>query len=409
MVADVGVVMPVYTQNPEFLHQAIESVLRQTFTDYRLIIVIDGDPQMEPLVKVSTNNDPRVTIVSYLQNRGIAYALNTGFRILFDDPNISYLTWVSSDNVYEPLFLEVMRTALVKGPQDLGLVYSSFQSIDNNGTPLHDEHQLAALRKYQSQPKEKLLDSSIIGVCFMYKAQVAKRVGKYGMEPVEDYDFWLRLAEYCEIRYIPVELVNYRVYSTYSVSAQLMTTEQHRKWRYAFHLTRLQARCRRNILPAITILYPVLKSGPEELERLEQLYEQTFSNYVCRVLDLSLCRQPSAILASVSHPVTEFVWMPGVPLYHALSRAVVEGITTPFILILGPNPFMGYMDIEYMLENLIKTGGTAISNFYTDDHTLIGYRHKDAPSTKKDLYNELFRSADLKNILSTSTSKMLYE
>ena len=393
--------MPVYTQKPEFLRQALESVLHQTFTNYRLVIVIDGAPEMEPLVRSYIAHDPRVTLLSYDQNRGIAHALNTGFEHLFSDPSIQYLTWVSSDNVYEPRFLEVLWAALSKGPQELGIVYSSFQSIDNEGKAIHNEHQLATQRNYQSQPKEKLLDYSLIGVSFMYKAQIAKLVGAYGMEPVEDYDYWLRLAEHCEIRFIPVELVNYRVDSTFSVSAQLHSTENHRRWRYAYHLTRHQARYRRGIPPTLTVLFPVVNAGVEEVARIENLYEQTYSNYVCRVLDLSPTRQPSDLLGSISHPATEFTWMPGVKESHAICGAI-EHISTPYTLVLGPKIFIGALDIEYMMEALISTGGDSISNYYTEDHSLIGFRHRHVPSTKNHYYNELFRSADLYDLIKIS-------
>lgn len=395
---DVGVVMPLYTQKPEFLRQALESVLRQTFTEFRLIIVIDGAPEMEPLVQSIIAEDPRVAIISYVPNRGIAHALNTGFDLLFNEPNIQYLSWVSSDNVYEPRFLEILRGALVKGPQALGIVYSSFQSIDNEGNQLHNEHQLATQRNYQSQPKERLLDYSLIGVSFMYKSQVAKLVGGYGMEPVEDYDYWLRLAEHCDIRFIPVELVNYRVDSTFSVSAQLHSIENHRRWRYTYHLTRHQARFRRGIPPMITVLFPVVNAGAEEIARIENLYEQTYSNYECRVLDLSPTRQPSVLLGSIPHPATEFVWMPEVVESHAICGAL-EQMSTPYTIVLGPKIFIGALDIEYMLEALITTGGDATSNYYTDDHSLIGFRHRHVPSTKTHYYNELFRSADLYDLL----------
>ncbi|WP_339287754.1 glycosyltransferase [Paenibacillus sp. FSL E2-0201] len=395
---DVGVVMPLYTQKPEFLRQALESVLRQTFTEFRLIIVIDGAPEMEPLVQSIIAEDPRVAIISYVPNRGIAHALNTGFDLLFNEPNIQYLSWVSSDNVYEPRFLEILRGALVKGPQALGIVYSSFQSIDNEGNQLHNEHQLATQRNYQSQPKERLLDYSLIGVSFMYKSQVAKLVGGYGMEPVEDYDYWLRLAEHCDIRFIPVELVNYRVDSTFSVSAQLHSIENHRRWRYTYHLTRHQARFRRGIPPMITVLFPVVNAGAEEIARIENLYEQTYSNYECRVLDLSPTRQPSVLLGSIPHPATEFVWMPEVVESHAICGAL-EHMSTPYTIVLGPKIFIGALDIEYMLEALITTGGDTISNYYTDDHSLIGFRNRHDLSTKTHYYNELFQSADLYDLL----------
>lgn len=396
---DVGIVMPVYTQKPDFLRQALESVLQQIFTAYQLIIVIDGDPQMEPIVNLYTANDPRVSVISYPINQGVAHALNTGFNVLLSNPDIKYLTWVSSDNIYDPHFLDVLRASLVKGPQSLGIAYSSFQSIDNEGNLLCDEHQLAALQQYQGQSKEKLLDSSIIGVSFMYKAELARIVGEYRMQPVEDYEYWLRLVEHCEIRFLPVELMKYRVNSSFSVSAQLHTTEHHRRWRYTYHLARLQARCRRGISPALTILYPIQAADLSNIVAVENIYEQTFSNYIFRVMDLSYDSQPTSVLAKISHPITEFVWMPGASVQHAIYRMLLS-VTTPYTLIFGPDLFTSYMDIQYLMENLIKNDHLAISNYYTENHTLIGYRHKGVASVKKTITNELFNSVELLELYS---------
>lgn len=397
--SDTGVVMPVYIQNPEFLRLALTSVLKQTYAGFRLVIVIDGAPQMEPLVKQIAANDRRVSVISYPDNKGVASALNTGFSILFDDPAIQYLTWVSSDNIYEPYFLEVLRRALLTGAPELGLVYSSFQSIDNDGKLTSNEHHLAALRQYQGQPKEKLLDSSIIGVSFMYKADVARIVGEYRMQPVEDYDYWLRLEEHCSIRFLPVELMKYRVNSSHSVSAQLNSIENHRNWRYTYHLTRLQARTRRGIPPLLTIVYPVQEVSPAHIAAIENIYEQTFSNYIFRVLDLSHDGTPSARMAEISHPITQFVWMPGSSVQHAVYRSLIS-VTTPYTLLLGADLFISYMDIQYMMENLMKHADVAISNFYTEDHTQIGYRHKGVPSVKQTLTNELFKTEELLELYS---------
>lgn len=86
---------------------------------------------------------------------------------------------------------------------------------------------------------------------------------------------------------------------------------------------------------------------------------------------------------------------------HAICSAI-EQLSTPFTIVLGPKVFIGALDIEYMLEALITTGGDTISNYYTDDHSLIGFRHRHVPSTKSHYYNELFRSADLYDLLKTS-------
>ncbi|MEK5059042.1 glycosyl transferase [Paenibacillus sp. FSL H7-0326] len=391
---DLGVVMPVYVQKPEFLQAALESVLNQSFSKFKMVIVIDGAPEMEPLVKSIVNGDQRVKIVAYPNNQGVAHALNTGFQHLFLDEHIEYLTWVSSDNVYYPYYLEMLRRELKKGSDELGLVYSSFQSIDNNGSRLHNEHQLAALRKYQSRPKERLLDSSIIGVSFMYKSKYAKMIDGYHLVPVEDYDYWLRLTENCEIRYIPVELMDYRVNSTYSVSATLKSSEQHRRWRYTYHLARHLARSRRKMKPQVTVLFPISIADEAALMRLENLYEQSFSNYYCYVLDLTTDQSAQVLLSKVPHPITDFKWYPTVNELVA-SLIAVQMIQTPYTMILNNVCTTDVVEMETLLIELSKAEPSAMSNYYTPDHSQIGYRFAPYLPQKLDYYNELFKTEQL--------------
>lgn len=395
---DLGVVMPVYIQKPEFLQEALESVLNQSFSKFKMVIVIDGAPEMEPLVKSIVKGDKRVEIVAYANNQGVAHALNTGFQYLFLDKHIEYLTWVSSDNVYYPFFLETLRKKLKKGSDELGLVYSSFQSIDNMGNRLYNEHQLAALRKYQSRPKEKLLDSSIIGVSFMYKTKYAKMIDGYHLVPVEDYDYWLRLTENCEIRYIPVELMDYRVNSTFSVSATLKSSEQHRRWRYTYHLARHLARSRRKMKPQVTVLFPISMANEASLMRLENLYEQSFSNYYCYVLDLTTDQSVQTLLSEVPHPITDFKWYPTVNENEA-SLIAVQMVQTPYTMILGNACTTDVMEMETLLNELSKSEPSVMSNYYTPDHSQIGYRFSPYLPQKLDYYNEMFKTEHLEKAL----------
>ena len=40
---EISVIMPVY-QVEQYLHQAIDSVLRQTFSDFEILLIDDGSP-----------------------------------------------------------------------------------------------------------------------------------------------------------------------------------------------------------------------------------------------------------------------------------------------------------------------------------------------------------------------------
>jgi glycosyltransferase involved in cell wall biosynthesis len=393
---DVGIVMPVYIQKPSYLQAALRSVLTQTFANYRLIIVIDGAPEMLRITKEIVKDDPRVEMIIKQTNQGIAKALNSGFDMLFKDLNIKYLTWVSSDNIYYPQFIETLRSVLHNGPNELGLVYSSFQNIDDDDHPLNGEDELAQLRKYQAQPKEILLDACLIGVSFMYKSQFAKRMEGYHLEPIEDYEYWLRLTEHCDIKYIPIELINYRVNSQYSISAQLQSPVQHRRWRYAFHLAKYQARRRLNIPTELTIIFTVSKEEQAKLDRLEDLYEQLYSNYYVIVIDLSMDQGATGNIAHISHPTVQFKWYPNVLQREAILD-VTQAVETPFTMVLGDEYFWYVLELQTLVAELKKADKDVMSNFYVGNHQEIGYRKY--ATQKGPFYNELYRTEKLIELL----------
>ncbi|MBD2846733.1 glycosyltransferase family 2 protein [Paenibacillus sp. IB182496] len=390
---DLGIVMPLYKQDFRFLKEAIQSIQSQTFKEFIAYIVVDGAPEMEPLVHALIHTDSRFIVLRHTKNLGVAQALNTGFSTLYRQETIKYLTWVSSDNVYEPSFLEIMREKLEKGPDRLGLVYSSFHTLSNSGVLLSDEFELAALRKYQAQPKESLLDSCIIGVSFMYKSKFAKQIEGYHMVPVEDYEYWLRLTERCDIQYIPVELMKYRVDSTFSVSSTLKTATNYRRWRYKYHLARHEARIRRNIFPEITLIVSVTRADEEAVKRIENVYEQTFSNYNLVIIDASLNRQATRLLSSIPHPRTSFR-------KHAVLPRLIENynyistLRTPYVMMLDAPLFKLETDLDVLVTQL-KKNDSAAANSYTETHSDVCYYHEIPNAVSLNRQNVLFRTSHL--------------
>ena len=399
--ADVGIVMPVYIQKPSFLNTAIHSILTQNHNDFRLIIVIDGAPEMINIAHEIINQDQRVEIVINHTNQGVAKSLNRGFDILLKDPQIKYLTWVSSDNRYYPNFVGTLRNELMKAPDTVGLVYSSFHYIDDNDNILTSEAEQVALRKYQAQPKEVLLDDCIIGVSFMYRAEYAKRIEGYKLEPVEDYEYWLRLTQHCDIKYIPLELVDYRVNSQFSISAQLQSSNQHRRWRYAFHLARYQARKRLQIPTELTVLFAVKNANDEIINRVENLYEQVYSNYYFCILDLSLDQQVFKSISNISHPTTGFKWFPNSSEKNAILN-VLPAVITPYVYILDTSSFPNPMVLQVLMDQIKNADERLISNYYTNNYQLVGYRtHFSQPEP---FSNELYRTNLLIPLLKQNSS-----
>ncbi|WP_431087125.1 glycosyltransferase family 2 protein [Paenibacillus sp. 8b26] len=367
---DTGIVMPLYKQEFGYLQAAISSVLAQSYREFRLIIVIDGAPEMVGPALHAAGGDPRVQLITLPENKGVSSALNRGFDELFQDPAITYVTWVSSDNVYYPGFIERLRRELEHGPDSLGLVFSTFRQIDAAGSPLYDEQHQQALIWYQSQSHEELLNASIVGVSFMYKSKYARRIGGYRLQPVEDYDYWLRLTETCSMKFIPEILMDYRVDSAFSVSASLHSQKEHRRWRHAFQVAKHEARARRGIPLEMTILMPVTDMTQAE-PLLDQLLEQHYSNCLVRLLDLTPEQGASSFLPMMLDPRLIITPRPHYSVEEALVQAIGETVTR-FVVCYGAKPYIAVTDLLYLTDLLRPLQDTHAFSYYTDDHSTIG-------------------------------------
>lgn len=195
--AVVSIVMPVYN-GEKYLRQSISSVLNQTFKDWNLIIVDDCSTDSSPeIMKEYAQSDDRIQIIHNKVNSKIAVSLNNGF----ENASGKYYTWTSDDNIYERNALEKMVSYLEEHA-DVGLVYSDMKFIDGEGNETGI---------FESEP-EDVFSNNCVGACFMYRAEVAEKAGKYNADwfLVEDYEYWLRIRNICEIGHIDELLYQYR-------------------------------------------------------------------------------------------------------------------------------------------------------------------------------------------------------
>ncbi|WP_167751484.1 glycosyltransferase family 2 protein [Lentibacillus salicampi] len=244
MEPDVGIVMPVYRQDSKIFKEAIESILNQTYPYFQLVIVIDGvTPNVDNIASAYASKDTRITVIRREDNKGTDVALNIGFQFLQKNTNIHYLTWVSSDNIYYPEFAGVLKQRLENSPSHVGLAYSGFDVIDDNGK---NDKKTDAWNEPLNQPKENLINEYFIGYGFMYKKVFAQKIDGYRYTPIEDYDYFLRLTEHCGITFVPQKLMAFRFSSPYSNSLQLKNSHEKSKRRsYLLRVVMKETRQRR--------------------------------------------------------------------------------------------------------------------------------------------------------------------
>ena len=124
----VSVLMPVYNTKEEYLREAIESILNQTFTDFEFIIINDGSTNNAEEV-IKSYKDSRIKYYRQ-ENHGLIYTLNYGLSLC----NGEYIARMDSDDISLPFRFEKQIEVLDKNP-NIGIVgglIKIFQDMDKN-------------------------------------------------------------------------------------------------------------------------------------------------------------------------------------------------------------------------------------------------------------------------------------
>ncbi|MFM9597053.1 glycosyltransferase family 2 protein, partial [Streptomyces scabiei] len=80
----VSVIMSVYNaDNYDVLLASVKSILNQSFRDFEFIICNDGssNTQTEKYLSIIKNLDPRIRIIGYKKNMGLAYSRNQCIKV----------------------------------------------------------------------------------------------------------------------------------------------------------------------------------------------------------------------------------------------------------------------------------------------------------------------------------------
>ena len=184
----VSVVIPTYNR-AGLVVRAIESVLKQTFCDFELIVVDDASPDDTP-ERVAAIADPRVRLVRLAKNRRQARATNTGIA----QARGEWVAFLDDDDEWLPSKLE-LQLARLDQDSDASAAYCRVRRQTPEG--------LQPLRQRSSFPEGDITDSLLTrAVALTPSAYVVKRsalleVGGFdeSFMATLDMDLWLRMSQ----------------------------------------------------------------------------------------------------------------------------------------------------------------------------------------------------------------------
>ena len=243
----VSVVIPSYNR-AYIVGQAIESVLRQTYSNVEVVVIDDGST--DDTASVVKAFDERVRYI-YQPNAGIAVARNSGIAAARGE----FVAFLDSDDVWLPWKLEAQMAVLRQRPE-VGMIWTDMTAVTESGDVVEAEYLRTFYRAsfkhtrlericepagmlrsfFPGAPKVAASHPVYTGEIFSHmfmgnvvhtstvvvRREWARRVGGFDLEmrPAgEDYDFHFRITRCGPVAFIDAPSILYRVNAADQVTA----------------------------------------------------------------------------------------------------------------------------------------------------------------------------------------------
>ena len=210
----VSVILATYNRE-KYLKECIESVLKQTYSDFEFIIVDDASTDGSRDI-INSFSDYRIKVKYEDKNRNVAYASNVALMMASG----KYIAKIDSDDIWEENKLEIQMDYMESHPE-CGACFSRVNIINENSiidnVKYVDYFNLFNECENQSS-KDWMRFFFYVGNCLcnptvLMRKSVLEDVGMYyhlAYVTAEDYELWTRLVVKSSIHILDEKLVRYR-------------------------------------------------------------------------------------------------------------------------------------------------------------------------------------------------------
>jgi glycosyltransferase involved in cell wall biosynthesis len=216
----IDVVIPAFNAD-KYIDQTLASVSLQGDIVRTVFVINDGSTdQTQAIVETFAKSHPKLAIEIIKQkNAGLANARNTGIKASLQESKAPYIALLDADDVWLTGKLD-KQLSVFQASQDskLGLVYSSYELINENGSAIAGEN-LIVKPSLRGEIYSALLTGNFIsgsGSGVLVKSNVFEEIGLFdeALKASEDWDMWIRIARKFHFDYVNESLVQIRVHSS---------------------------------------------------------------------------------------------------------------------------------------------------------------------------------------------------
>ena len=203
----ISIIVPIY-KIERYLHQCIDSILEQTFTDFELLLIDDGSQDRCPAIcDEYAEKDERIRVF-HKPNGGLTSARNCGL----DNAKGEWIMHIDGDDWIEPTYIEELYNAAIKNDADIAIcgfrfVFEECRYLEEYHPTIWDNNKSASLNRYIASKWTTAWGS-------IHKSSLYKDNGVRSPNNItfcEDFHLMVRLCHFAKkVVSIDRPLLNYR-------------------------------------------------------------------------------------------------------------------------------------------------------------------------------------------------------
>lgn len=199
----ISIVMPAYNCS-KYIEAAVRSALRQTWTDFELIVIDDCSEDATPEIAARlAAEDDRILLLRNERNSGVSASRNTGTARARGE----WIAFLDSDDLWREDKLE-KQAALIQKHPDAVLCYTASAFMDECGHKSTYILEAEDRTTYQGLLRRNLLSCSSV----MVRRDMMLRHPMGGDRMHEDYAAWLLILREAQYAYgLNEPLLTYRI------------------------------------------------------------------------------------------------------------------------------------------------------------------------------------------------------
>ena len=209
----VSIIIPAYNAS-DYLEQAIQCALKQTYDNIEIIIVNDGSTDDGKTKQIAMKYKDKVVYFEK-ENGGVSSALNFGI----DNMNGEYFAWLSHDDLIAPKHIEIMINYLSYHTKENIIPYVAFNMCDKDGNLLLNKTVRAQLHCFDYKASVvknlyALLQGEINRCSVLIPKKAFQEFGKFdeNLRISQERDMWSRLIKKYKFICIPYDTATIRVH-----------------------------------------------------------------------------------------------------------------------------------------------------------------------------------------------------